>query len=75
MSSNNQQKIKTLEEYKELKELTAKAEKRIREIKAEIKEKYKPGEYGDLILSIEEREVAAYSVAARVDQIIKVVKK
>lgn len=73
--SNDEDKIKTLEEYRELKELTSRAEKRIKEIQAEIKTKYMPGEYGSLVLSIERREVKEYTVAARVDQIIKVVRK
>lgn len=73
--SNNKQKIKALQEYRDLKELTATAAKRIKEIQAEIKAHYEPGEYGDLILTIEEREVKEYTVPARTDQIIKVVKR
>lgn len=73
--STDKQKIKHLQEYKELNDLVSHAKKRIEEIKAEIKEKYKPGEYGELLLTIEERRVKEYIVPARIDKVIKVVKK
>lgn len=67
--------VAILNEYQELKEVINAANKRANELKALIKNDYKPGEYGNLILTIEERQVKEYVVSARVDQIIKVTNK
>lgn len=64
---NNEEKITVLEEYKELNELKNRAEKRLKEIKEEIKLKFKPGQYGQLALEFKEVEVKEYTVAARID--------
>lgn len=69
-----QQKIEILAEFKESKELTAFAEKRLKELKDIIKAEIETGKYGDLVLTIEEREVKEYVVPARTDKIIKVSK-
>ncbi len=71
---NKEQKIKTLAEFKELQELKATADKRLKEIKKEIEENIAAGKYGDFALGFEFREVREYVVPARTDKIIKVVK-
>lgn len=65
-------KIRILEEYKETKELVAAAEKRVRELKAQIQAEIDAGKYGDYVLVFEEREVKEYVVPARTDRIVKV---
>lgn len=69
-----QQKIAILAEFKENKELVSQAEKRLKELKDQIKSDIDAGVYGDLVLTIEEREVKEYVVPARTDKIIKVSK-
>lgn len=71
---NKQDKITVLSEFKELNELKNSAEKRIKELKAQIKAEIEAGKYGDYVLTYEEREVKEFTVAARVDTILKVSK-
>lgn len=70
--TNRTKAILTLSEYREQRDLINLANKRIAELKKEILEKYGPGVYGDLVLTIEEREVQSYTVNARIDTIIKI---
>jgi len=69
------EKIKMLSEFKELQVLKLAAEKRYKELKAEIEENLEAGQYGDYALGFEFRDVKEYTVSARTDKIIKVIKK
>lgn len=66
------QKIQILAEFKEEQALKAKAEARIKELKAQIQAEIDAGKYGDYVLIFEERDVKEYVVKARVDTIVKV---
>jgi hypothetical protein len=66
------QKIKILAEFKEEQALKAKAEARIKELKAQIQAEIDQGKYGDYVLIFEERDVKQYVVSARTDTIVKV---
>jgi len=65
-------KIKILADFKADQALIAAANKRIQELKDQIKADIEAGVYGDFALSFEKREVKSYQVEARVDLIIKV---
>lgn len=67
-----QQKIQILAEFKEEQALKAKAEARIKELKAQIQAEIDAGKYGDYVLIFEERDVKEYVVKARTDTIVKV---
>lgn len=67
-----QQKIAILAEYKEEQILKAKAEARIKELKAQIQADIDAGQYGDYVLIFEQRDVKEYVVKARTDTIVKV---
>lgn len=69
---NKADKIKILAEFKEEQALKAKAEARIKELKAQIQAEIDAGQYGDYVLVFEEREVKEYVVKARVDELVKV---
>lgn len=69
-----QDKIQILAEYKEEVELRNHAEKRIKELKAQIQAEIDAGKYGDYVLTFDQREVKEYVVAARTDTLVKVVK-
>ena len=69
---NKTQKIQILKEFKEEQALKAKAEARIKELKAQIQAEIDAGQYGDYVLVFEEREVKEYVVKARVDELVKV---
>lgn len=72
MTINKKDRVKILREYKEESELKRAAEKRIAELKKEIFENIPEGQYEDMVLAIEARDVKEYTVAARTDKIIKV---
>lgn len=72
--STNIDKVQILSEFKELQELKSKAEKRIKELKAQIQAEIAAGQYGDYILMYEERDVKEFTVPARHDTIVKVSK-
>lgn len=69
-----QEKIETLTEYRELQELKATADKRLKEIKREIEQNISAGKYGNMLIHFELREVKEYVVPARIDKIVKVSK-
>lgn len=74
MKMKKQNKILIISEFKELQELKAKADKRIKELKDQIQKEFDAGIYGQYFLNFETREVREYVVPARIDHIVKISK-
>lgn len=69
---NKQTKIQILSDFKEEQELKNRAEKRLKELKAQIMADIEAGMYGDYCLTFDKREVKEFTVESRVDTIVKV---
>lgn len=67
-------KIKILDEYRELQMRKSEIEKRYKELKTKIETEVGEGKFGPFAVEFQTREVREYVVPARVDKIIKVVK-
>lgn len=69
---NKHDKAEILEEYKRLKEIDSKTSKRLKELKQLITSEITEGQYENMILTYDFREVKEYTVAARTDMLIKI---